>query len=145
MKECTKNLNTFYFKDYSDESSLQRATGIIILCLLAWISAGLIRPAFCHPAEVRDVVFMRFISSTHLNITIWHDIENSLHYVDTIEVSWGANTTSLTFDPKPLAPDGTFSVDYNMGPMPEPTTPIFKLLFLSSIILGGISLSSVTV
>jgi hypothetical protein len=55
--------------------------------------------------------------ATHLNITVWHDIETLLHYVDTIEVTWGTNITSLTMAPKPLRPDGTFTIDYNMGPV----------------------------
>jgi hypothetical protein len=55
--------------------------------------------------------------ATHLNITVWHDIESLLHYVDIIEVTWGTNVTSLTMDPKPLRPDGTFTIDYNMGPV----------------------------
>ena len=96
---------------------MRKATVVIVLFLVIWVCAGFIKPAFCHPGEVRDVVFMRFISSTHLNITVWHDIETSLHYVDTIEVTWGTNITSLAFEPKPLAPDGTFTVDYNMGPV----------------------------
>ncbi len=107
----------FGFKYYFDGTSLRRAIIVIILFLLAWMCAGFIKPAFCHPATVRDVVSMRFISSTHLNITVWHDIETSLHYVDTIEVTWGTNITSLTLGPQPLAPDGTFTVDYNMGPV----------------------------
>lgn len=94
---------------------MRRAVTIFILCVLIWASAGFIKPAFCHAAEVRDVVPRSADGATHLDITVWHNIENSLHYVDTIEVTWGANITSLAIGTQPLAPDGTFAVDYNMG------------------------------
>jgi hypothetical protein len=94
---------------------LRRAIVILILFILIWTSAGFIKPALCHPAEIRDVVPIYVEGATHLSITVEHDIETSSHYVDTIEVTWGANITSQTISPQSLAPDGTFTVDYNMG------------------------------
>ena len=92
-----------------------------LVLMLTIIILGLcfcfIRPVFSHAAEVRDVVPLDVAGNTHLNITVWHDIESSLHYVDTIEVTYSSNTTSLTINPQPLEPDGTFTIDYNMGPI----------------------------
>ncbi|UCG37146.1 MAG: hypothetical protein JSV64_02410 [Candidatus Bathyarchaeota archaeon] len=90
---------------------------LIILVTLVWASPNLVQPVFSHPAEVRDVVPRDVGGVTYLNITIWHDIESSLHYVDTLEVTWSDNVTTLAIDPRPLAPDGTFTVDYIMGPV----------------------------
>ncbi|MFP3985106.1 MAG: hypothetical protein ACLFU9_03955 [Candidatus Bathyarchaeia archaeon] len=96
---------------------MNRLAVILVLGILVWASVNSVRPAFSHAPEVRDVVHTDVDGATHLNITVWHDVETSLHYVDTIEVTWGTNVTSLTLDPKPLASDGTFTVDYNMGPV----------------------------
>jgi len=98
-----------------DGWSLKKLAMILGLILLVWTSASLVSPAFSHAAEVRNVIPRDADGATHLNITVWHDIESSLHYVDTIEVTWGTNVTSLTIGPKPLAPDGTFNIDYSMG------------------------------
>lgn len=100
-----------------DGWSLKRLAMILGLIVLVWTSARLVGPVFSHAAEVRNVAPRDVDGATHLNITVWHDIESSLHYVDTIEVTWGTNVTSLTIDPKSLRPDGTFDVDYNMGPI----------------------------
>ena len=85
-----------------------------------------IKPVFSHAAEVRDVVPLDVAGNTHLDITVWHDIESSVHYVDTIEVSYSSNTTSFTINPQPLEPDGTFTIDYNMGPIPGTPTITVK-------------------
>ena len=105
---------------------MRRAIIIVILFLLTWACAGFIKPAFSHPTDVRDVVPRDMDGATYLNITVWHNVESSLHFVDIIEVTWGSNTTSLTFDPKSLSPDGTFVVDYNLGPVSETTTIIVR-------------------
>ena len=112
---------------------------ILVLCIVIWTSAGFIKPAFCHAAEVRDVVPTDVEGSTHLNITVWHNIESSLHYVDTIEVTWSANITSLTIGPEPLAPDGTFTVDYNMGPVSGTPTIAVKARCTITAYSGAIS------
>jgi hypothetical protein len=96
---------------------------MLALIALVWASASRVGPAFSHAPEVRSVVPRDVDGATHLNITVWHDIETLLHYVDTIEVTWGTNITSLTMDPKPLRPDGTFTIEYNMGPV-SGTPPI---------------------
>ena len=101
---------------------MRKATVIIVLFLITWAFADFIKPVICHPAEVRDIVPIDMNGATHLNITVWHNVESSIHFVDIIEVNWGSNVTSLTFAPKPLTPDGTFIVDYNMGLVPETAT-----------------------
>ena len=90
---------------------------MLALIALVWVSASQVGPAFSHAPEVRSVVPRDVDGTTHLNITVWHDIERLLHYVDIIEVTWSTNITSLTMDPKPLRPDGTFTIDYSMGPV----------------------------
>ena len=60
--------------------------------------------------------------TVRLNITIWHDIETSLPYVDAVEVIVGINTTLPTIGPQPLEPDETSTVDYDMGPTSGPPT-----------------------
>lgn len=104
-------------RNFLDGWSLKGLAMILVLIVLVWTSASLVGPAFSHAAEVRNVVPGDVEGITYLNITVWHDIESSVHYVDTIEVTWGTNTTSLPIDPKPLKPDGTFTVDYSMGPV----------------------------
>jgi hypothetical protein len=99
---------------------LKRLVMMLALIVLVWASASRVGPAFSHAPEVRSVVPRDVDGATHLNITVWHDIETLLHYVDTIEVTWGTNITSLTMDPKPLRPDGTFTIEYNMGPVSGP-------------------------
>lgn len=87
------------------------ALGVLVL------SSIFVSSVFSHPAEIRNVLPREVDGATYLNITVWHDVETSLHYVDIIEVTNGANITSLPIDPKPLEVDGTFYVDYNMGPV----------------------------
>lgn len=94
--------------------TLKRLAVILFLALLV-LGTGFIRSAYSHPPEVRNVTPTEVGDATHLNITIWHDISNSLHYVDTIEVTYGDNITSITINPQPLEPDGTFSINYNLG------------------------------
>lgn len=96
---------------------MRSAAVILVIFILVWASASFIKPAFCHAAEIRDVVPGAVDGAIHLSITVWHNVESSLHYVDIIEVTWGDNVTSLTIAPASLAPDGTFTVDYNMGPV----------------------------
>jgi len=89
---------------------------VMMLILGAFVlSAIFVRPVLSHPAEIRDVVPRDVGGVTYLNITVWHDANSSVHYVDIIEVTDGANTTSLPIDPQSLEADGTFAIDYNMG------------------------------
>lgn len=88
-------------------------TGLAVFVL----SVIFVRPVLAHPPEIRDVVPRDVGGVTYLNITVWHDVESTIHYVDLIEVTNGANITSLPIDPQPLEADGTFTIDYNMGPV----------------------------
>lgn len=81
------------------------------------LSAIFVRPVLSHPTEIRDVEPRDVGGVTYLNITVWHDENSSVHYVDLIEVMNGANITSLPIDPQPLEADGTFAVDYILGPV----------------------------
>lgn len=89
---------------------------MLVLCVVA-LSTIFVNPVLSHPAEIRDVVPRDEGGVTYLNITIWHDTNSSFHHVDLVEVTNGANITSLPVDPQPLEADGTFTVDYCMGPI----------------------------
>jgi hypothetical protein len=98
---------------------------MLMLVILTSLSSVFIRSVFSHPTEVRNVVSEDVNGSVHLNITVWHDVETSLHYVDNVEVTFGTNTTSLMIGPQPLKPDGTFTFDYDLGQISD--TPIINV------------------
>ena len=98
---------------------------MLMLGILTSLSSGFIGPVFSHPAEVRNVVSEDVNGSTHLNITVWHDVETSLHHVDNVEVTFGTNTTSLMIGPQLLKPDGTFTIEYDLGQISG--TPIINV------------------
>jgi len=67
--------------------------------------------------EVRSVVPWNNGTSVTLNVTVYHTPEISVHHVDVIEVTMGANTTDLGISIQDLSPDDTFTVSYNLGPV----------------------------
>jgi len=92
---------------------------ILILVISILLSASFAEPVFAIVPEVRNVVAYNVGGSTFLNITVYHYPEDASipHYVDIIRVTVGTNTTDLTIGPKPLSPDDTFIVSYNLGPV----------------------------
>jgi hypothetical protein len=98
---------------------------MLMLGILTSLSSGFIGPVFSHPAEVRNVVSEDVNGSARLNITVWHDVETSLHHVDNVEVTFGTNTTSLMIGPQLLKPDGTFTIEYDLGQISG--TPIINV------------------
>jgi desulfoferrodoxin (superoxide reductase-like protein) len=87
---------------------------ILVASVLFTYSAG---PAFAVVPEVRSVVPWNNGSNVILNVTVYHTPEISVHHVDAIEVTMGANTTDLGIGVQNLSPDDTFTVSYNLGPV----------------------------
>ncbi len=112
---------------------------IVLLVGMSFLATILIEPVFSHPPEVRDVVPRDVDGSTHLDITVWHDIETSLHFVDTVEVTDGDNVTSLIIGPQPLELDGTFVVEYVMGPVYGTPTVVVRARCTVTLFVGAVS------
>jgi desulfoferrodoxin (superoxide reductase-like protein) len=87
---------------------------ILIASVLFTCFAGSV---FAVVPEVRSVVPWNNGSSVILNVTVYHTPEISVHHVDAIEVTMGANTTDLSIGVQNLSPDDTFTVPYDLGPV----------------------------
>lgn len=84
---------------------------------------GLLAMSFTQSASaivpvVQNVTVYNVGGNTHLNITVLHTPEIQSHYVDTIEVTFGSNTTDLTIGVQQLRPDDTFVITYDVGSVP---------------------------
>lgn len=87
------------------------------ILVISIMSISLAKPVFAPVPVVQNVVPHDVGGSTYLDITVLHSIEIPSHYVNTIEVVLGSNTTDLTTGVQTLAPDGTFTVSYDLGPI----------------------------
>jgi len=90
---------------------------MLVLVASVLFGCGFVVPVFAVVPEVRSVVPWNSGGSTVLNVTVYHTPEISLHYVDAVEVTMGANTTDLTIGVQNLSPDSTFTVSYDLGPV----------------------------
>jgi len=90
---------------------------LLLIGFLVFLSPSFLRPASAIVPEVRNVTAYNVGGSTYLNVTVFHDPEIPAHYVNLIEVTFNGNTTTLTIGPQTLAPDNTFIVQYDAGPI----------------------------
>ena len=88
-----------------------------ILATLAAATAGLARSAFAIVPQIWNVVPYPVDGSTYLNVTVYHTPEISTHYVNVIMVTMDTNSVSLIIGVQNLNPDGTFFVQYDLGPI----------------------------
>jgi hypothetical protein len=102
---------------------LNKLSFVLIAILLALISFDLAAPVFANKPEIRNVAVLKIGNRYSLNITIYHTVENSTHYVDTVRVDMGyyphQNITDMTIDPQSLSEDFTFSIIYDIGVLPQ--------------------------
>ena len=91
----------------------------LFLILSVFLAISLAEQALAIQPEVRNVVAYDSGGSTLLNITVYHYPEDGSipHYVNTIEVTMGTNTTDMTIGVQPLSGENTFNVTYNLGPV----------------------------
>jgi len=99
-------------KTYLDRLSLA-----LILIILVLASFNFAVPVFANTPEIRNVAVTKIGTRYHLDITIYHTVENSTHYVITIRVLINGydNVTDVTLVPQTLSLDYTFTVPYDLG------------------------------
>jgi hypothetical protein len=98
----------------------------LLLALSMFVALSITMPVFAIVPEVRNVTVYTVNGNTYLNVTVYHTPEISTHYVNIIEVTFGENTTDLTIGVQTLAPDDTFTVQYDVGPVSETPTADVK-------------------
>jgi hypothetical protein len=91
----------------------------LLFVFVTMISLLFVTPSFAIVPEVRDVQVYAVGGSVYLNVTVFHFPEDDSipHYVNTIEVTMGTNTTDLSIGVQPLRGDDTFTVQYDLGPV----------------------------
>jgi len=96
-----------------------RSSRLLFVVVALFLSGSLVSPAFAIVPQVRSVIPYNVGSTTYLNVTVYHQPEEQLHYVNTIRVTMGGNTTDLTIGPQPLTPPDfvNFTVAYPLGPV----------------------------
>jgi len=95
-----------------------------VLAILGSLGAIFTQPVSAIVPAIQNVTVFEVGGSTYLNVTVLHTPEIQGHYVDTIEVILGSNTTDLTIGVQELNPDDTFVITYDIGPVtaaPEAT------------------------
>jgi hypothetical protein len=92
----------------------------LVLGLLVLLSFSFASPAFATIPVIRNVAVSKIDNSYFLDITIYHTPEDESHYVDTIRVIIYAqdNITDLHIGPQALSADNTFTISYDLGPLP---------------------------
>lgn len=92
----------------------------MIAALLALIGFDFAVPVFANTPEIRDVAVSKIGNRYHLDITVYHTVENSTHYVDTVRVNIGSeNYTDMPMGPHSLSQDSTFTIPYDLGELPS--------------------------
>jgi hypothetical protein len=97
------------------------------MIIMTFIVVGLcsVKPAWADTPQVRNVVVWNDGGDTKLNLTIYHNGEVLVHYVDiiTVVVTTGTPNVSQTFpqsDPHTLDQSTlTFNVTVNIGPLSD--------------------------
>ena len=90
---------------------------VLLLVIVTMLAYHPITQVLADIPEIRSVNVYNVNGNTILNITVYHNQEATFHLVDTIRVSFGTNTTDLSIGVQSLAPDSTFRITYNAGPI----------------------------
>jgi hypothetical protein len=98
----------------------------LVLGLLALLSFSFASPAFATTPVIRNVAVSKIGNSYFLDITIYHTPEDQSNYVDLIRVIIYAqdNITDLHIGPQALSADDTFTISYDLGPLPGDSASI---------------------
>jgi hypothetical protein len=93
---------------------------VLIVVILALLIFSFASPTFACKPVIQDVAVSKIGDSYFLDITIYHTPEDESHYVDTIRVNVAyVNTTDLQIGPQALSADNTFTISYDLGPLPD--------------------------
>jgi len=115
----TQNLKSDSYEHKLGEAKLNcgRNSRLMLLVAALFLCGSLVSPAFAIVPEVRSVIPYDVGGTTYLNVTVYHQPEDSVHYVRFIRVIIGGNTTDLTIGPQPLTPPDlvNFTVAYPLG------------------------------
>lgn len=88
---------------------------VMILVISTLIGFVLARPVLADQPQMRSVIVYSDGGRTLLNMTIYHNTETPSHYVDSVQVIFGSNTTTWQIAPQALASDLTFNITYDAG------------------------------